>query len=94
MAKEVVQVIQQHPELGHRTLSDFVRFATAERLRLVHLHLAMRALWRTSDLGAEAMDALVRDSLPPEYAEYLKGSETGRFERRSGAWQHGPGRTG
>lgn len=82
LAKEVVQVIQSHPELGFRTLSDFVRAATADKLRLAHLQLAMRALWQTSDLGADAMDALIRDSLPPDFEAYLRGGEDGRIARR------------
>lgn len=72
LAKEVVAVIQAHPELGHRTLSDFVRGATAEKLRLAHLQLALRSLWHTADLGSEAMDALIRDSLPPDYRVLLE----------------------
>lgn len=62
----VVAVIRAHPELGHRALSEFARAATAEKLRLAHLQLATRAFWFTSDLGAEAMNAVIRDSLPPD----------------------------
>lgn len=90
LAKEVVQVIQRHPELGFRTLSEFVRSATAEKLRLAHLQLAMRALWETSELGADAMDALVRDSLPPEFETYLRGGEAGRIARRRAGHSTGP----
>lgn len=73
LAKEVVAVVQSHPELGYRTLSEFVRAATAEKLRLAHLQLATRSLWLTADLGADAMDALVQDSLPPEYRAHVEG---------------------
>lgn len=78
LAKEVVAVIQAHPELGYRTLSEFVRGATAEKLRLTHLQLATRAIWQTADLGSEAMAALIRDSLPPEYQAHAEGQRSRR----------------
>ncbi len=72
LAKSVVDLISGHPELGFRTLSEFVRHATIEQLRLTHLHLGVRALWMTTELGAEAVEAVIRDSLPREYRDLLE----------------------
>lgn len=73
LAGEVVALLRDNPFLGYRTLSDFVRSATADKLRLTHLQLGMRSLWLTSELGADAVDALLRDSLPPECRHLLEG---------------------
>lgn len=71
LAKEIVAIIQAHPELGHRTLSDFIRCAAQDRIQRVHVQVAMRALSETCALGAEAITQLLRDSLPADYAALL-----------------------
>ncbi len=65
-------IIRDHPELGFRSLSEFARHAIIEQLRLVHLHLGVRALWSTAELGAEVVEAVIKDSLPREYREILQ----------------------
>lgn len=71
LAKEVVQVIQEHPHLGYGTLSEFIRVATMLHLRSVQAYLGLRMLWHTAAMGSRAVDAILRDSLPPEYQALL-----------------------
>lgn len=61
-AKEVVAIIREHPEVGYRTLSEFVRAGTSAHLRAVEAHLALRTLRHTAELGAGAVEALLRDA--------------------------------
>ncbi len=74
LAKQVVALIREHPELGFRSLSEFARHAIIEQLRLVHLHLGVKALWATTELGAQAVEAVIKDSLPREYRDILERS--------------------
>ena len=78
LAKEVVRIAREHPEFGYRTLSEFVRTATIEHMRQVHTQLALNALWATAELGADAVHALIRDSLPGDYLAVLEESKEAR----------------
>lgn len=80
LADAIDDRIKTHPELGFRTLSEFVRHAAIEQLRLLDLHLALKAIWATTELGADAVDALLRDSLPRDYRAILD-SERRRHPR-------------
>lgn len=71
LAKEVVQVIKDHSHLGYGSLLEFIRVATMLHLRSLQAYLALRTLWHTAAMGSRAVDALLRDSLPPEYQALL-----------------------
>ncbi len=71
LAKEIVYLIKVHPQLGYRSLSEFARIGIIEHLRLTRMQLALEAIWATAELSADALDAMLRDSLPPAYIKIL-----------------------
>lgn len=81
LAEEIVRLLEDNPCLGYRTLSDFVRAATIERLRSAHAQVALRAIHATTELGADAVEALLLDSLPAEYRDVVE-RERDRRERQ------------
>lgn len=78
LAREAARITREHPELGYRTVSEFVRTATIAQMRHVHTQLALNALWATAELGADAVHALLRDSLPSDYLAVLEESKEAR----------------
>lgn len=71
LAKEIVHIITQHPELGFRSLSEFARHAIIEQLRLTKIGLAVDGLYATSKLGHDVLLGVLKDTLPREYSEII-----------------------
>lgn len=62
LAKEVVQLIRAHPELGFRSLSEFARHAIIDKLRTVKAGLALDDLHKLSGFDLKTLVNLLEKS--------------------------------